>query len=74
MRCLPWGLPFGAIEERSHIVQLIQDLKAENRSVYALLAPSFVGQFGLKVSPGQIKKPAACWALRKSRKLPLGQI
>ena len=33
--------PFGAIEERSHIVQLIQDLKAENRSVYALFGALF---------------------------------
>ena len=49
--------PFGAIEERSQIVQLIQSIKA-GKTVYALLAPSFVGQFGLKVLPGQIV--AAC--------------
>lgn len=49
--------PFGAIEERSHIVQLITAIKS-GKEVVALLAPSFVGQFGLKVQPGQIV--AAC--------------
>ena len=52
--------PFGAIEERSHIVQLIQAIKS-GKEVVALLAPSFVGQFGLKVQPGQIVK--ACQEL-----------
>jgi len=52
--------PFGAIEERSSIVQLIQRIK-KGENVYALLAPSFVGQFGMKVTPGQIV--AACHKL-----------
>lgn len=64
--------PFGAIEERSHIVQLIQDLKAENRSVYALLAPSFVGQFGLKVSPGQIKKACRMLGFTQVKEVAVG--
>ncbi|SDF11443.1 4Fe-4S dicluster domain-containing protein [Sporolituus thermophilus] len=45
--------PFGAIGDRSVIVQLIQDLKHQKK-VYAIVAPSFIGQFGLKVRPGQV--------------------
>jgi len=45
--------PFGAISDRSMIVQVIQQIKA-GRSVYALLAPAFIGQFGVQVRPGQV--------------------
>ena len=45
--------PFGAIDERSAIVQVIKEIKA-GKQVYALLAPSFVGQLGLKVTPAQV--------------------
>lgn len=45
--------PFGAITEQSYIVQIIQQIKAGKR-VYAMLAPSFVSQFGMKVKPGQV--------------------
>lgn len=45
--------PFGAIADRSVIVQLIQELKS-NKKVYAMLAPSFIGQFGAKVKPSQV--------------------
>lgn len=45
--------PFGAISDSSQIVQLIQALKGPQR-VYAVVAPSFVGQFGAQVKPGQI--------------------
>jgi len=45
--------PFGAITEQSYIVQVIQQLKAGKR-VYAMLAPAFVSQFGVKVKPGQV--------------------
>lgn len=45
--------PFGAIDERSNIVQVIRDIK-EGKKVHALLAPSFVGQLGFKISPLQI--------------------
>ena len=45
--------PFGAIDERSSIVQLIQTIKS-GQQVYALLAPSFIGQLGFKVTPEQI--------------------
>lgn len=45
--------PFGAIDERSNIVQIIQTIKS-GQKVYALLAPSFIGQLGFKVTPAQI--------------------
>lgn len=45
--------PFGAIDERSNMVQVIRDIKA-GKKLYALLAPSFVGQLGFKVTPGQV--------------------
>lgn len=45
--------PFGAIDERSNIVRIIRAIK-EKRKVIAMLAPSIVGQFGFKVSLGQV--------------------
>jgi [FeFe] hydrogenase (group B1/B3) len=57
-RCVSCGLcvvscPFGAISDKSEIVQVLLALrKPENQGkVYAILAPSFVGQFGRLVSP-----------------------
>ncbi|MDO4920210.1 MAG: 4Fe-4S dicluster domain-containing protein [Phascolarctobacterium sp.] len=45
--------PFGAIDERSNIVRVITAIKS-GREVVALVAPSIVGQFGLKITMGQI--------------------
>ena len=45
--------PFGALDERSMIVQILLALK-RNEKVVAMLAPSFVGQFGAKTTPAQI--------------------
>ena len=45
--------PFGALDERSMIVPLLLALK-QRRKVIAMLAPSFVGQFGIKVSAAQV--------------------
>jgi [FeFe] hydrogenase (group B1/B3) len=45
--------PFGAISDSSCLVQLIQALRSEKR-VYAMLAPAFVGQLGIRVTTGQI--------------------
>lgn len=44
--------PFGAISDRSVLVQVIQTLKKQR--VYAMLAPSFVGQFGIKATAVQV--------------------
>lgn len=46
--------PFGAISDRSQIFQVIRALQDPQKYVIALLAPAFVGQFGLKVRPGQV--------------------
>lgn len=45
--------PFGAITEQSFIVQVIQQLKSAKR-VYAILAPAFISQFGMKIKPSQV--------------------
>ena len=45
--------PFGALDERSMIVPLLLALK-QRKPVVAMLAPSFVGQFGMKITPAQI--------------------
>ena len=45
--------PFGAITEQSFTVQLIQKINAGKR-VYAILAPAFIGQFGIKIKPSQV--------------------
>ncbi|SDE03586.1 4Fe-4S dicluster domain-containing protein [Peptococcus niger] len=51
-RCIT-ECPFGAISDKSQIYQLIRSIKAGDHHV-AIVAPSFVGQFGNKVSPEQI--------------------
>lgn len=63
--------PFGAIEERSSIVQLIQRINA-GENVYALLAPSFVGQFGMKVTPGQIVAACKKLGFKEVREVAVG--
>lgn len=45
--------PFGAISDKSQIYQLVKSLKKEKNS-YAIIAPSFLGQFGPLASPVQI--------------------
>lgn len=45
--------PFGAISDRSYIVQIISKLRSDKK-VFAMLAPSFIGQFGAKVKPSQV--------------------
>lgn len=45
--------PFGAITEQSFTVQLIQKIK-QGKRVYAILAPAFISQFGMKVKPSQV--------------------
>ncbi|HKL74632.1 MAG TPA: 4Fe-4S dicluster domain-containing protein [Halanaerobiales bacterium] len=48
--------PFGAIDYISYIVQVLKLLKNRNTEVAALLAPSFTGQFGVRVQPEMVKK------------------
>ncbi len=45
--------PFGALDERSMIVQILLALKS-GKKVVAMLAPSFIGQFGPKITPAQV--------------------
>ena len=45
--------PFGAIDERSSIVRVIREIK-QGKQVIAMVAPSVVGQFGFKVTMGQV--------------------
>ena len=46
--------PFGAIADKSQIFQLIRAMQS-GRKIIAQVAPSFVGQFGDKVTPDMIK-------------------
>ena len=57
-RCVSCGMclvncPFGAIVDKGQIFQLIHSIKRGDQ-VVAIIAPAFWGQFGEKVSPGQI--------------------
>lgn len=57
-RCVSCGncivqCPYGAISDKSQIYQLIKALKS-NEHMYAIIAPSFLGQFGPLASPVQI--------------------
>lgn len=45
--------PFGAIEETTCLAQLITQLKSGGK-VNVMLAPSYTGQFGVKIRPGQL--------------------
>lgn len=51
-RCIT-QCPFGAIADKTQIYQLVKAIKNGDK-VYAMLAPSFVAQFGPKVEPMQI--------------------
>jgi len=45
--------PFGAIDERSMMVQVMTSVK-QGKKVIAMVAPSISGQFGMKITMGQI--------------------
>lgn len=58
-KCVSCGVcisscPFGAIADKSQIYQLINEIKSGSK-VIAEVAPAFAGQFGNKVSQGQLK-------------------
>lgn len=57
-KCVACGLcivscPFAAIADKSEIFQLVTAIRSGKR-VHAILAPSFVGQFGPLATPGKI--------------------
>ncbi|MDW5299303.1 MAG: 4Fe-4S dicluster domain-containing protein [Sedimentibacter sp.] len=57
-RCVSCGnciiqCPYGAISDKSQIYQLVIALK-NNSHMYAIIAPSFLGQFGPLASPAQV--------------------
>ncbi|MDP3487730.1 MAG: monomeric [FeFe] hydrogenase, partial [Bacillota bacterium] len=43
--------PFGSVADYTQLLTVVSMLKQKNQRVHALLAPSFVGQFGPKASP-----------------------
>ncbi len=60
-RCVSCGhcviqCPYGAIADKSQIYQVIKALKSNKDHMYAIIAPSFLGQFGPLASPLQIKE------------------
>jgi len=59
-KCVSCGMclvncPFGAISDKGQIFQLVHALK-EEKEVYAIVAPAFVGQFGPRMTDNKIKK------------------
>ncbi len=58
-RCVSCGrciteCPFGAISDKGEIYQLIRSIRENDKRHVAIVAPSFVGQFGANVSPEQV--------------------
>ncbi|ABO50319.1 hydrogenase large subunit domain protein [Desulforamulus reducens MI-1] len=47
--------PFGAITDHSQMIDVICSLRVSEQPHVAVIAPAIAGQFGLKVSPDQIK-------------------
>lgn len=57
-KCVSCGMcivncPFGAISDKGQIFQLIHAMRS-GESVVAIIAPSYIGQFGPKVTPGKL--------------------
>jgi [FeFe] hydrogenase (group B1/B3) len=63
--------PFGAIADKSMIYQLLRSIKAGN-DVRAIIAPSFVGQFGPLVSAEKIVAALKKLGLNEVREVSLG--
>lgn len=49
------GCPFGAAADVSFVGPVCEELYKKEKKLYAILAPSIVGQFGVKVTIDQIK-------------------
>lgn len=69
-RCIQ-TCPFGAITDKSEIYQLIKTIKSD-KDVYAIVAPSFVGQFGAMASPEQIFEGIKKLGIKKVVEVGLG--
>jgi ferredoxin hydrogenase large subunit len=52
--CIP-ACPFGSVADYTNIVQIVNALKERKSLIVALVAPSFVGQFGAKASPAALR-------------------
>lgn len=46
--------PFGAIEDKSSIVRVAKSL-VRKENIYAVVAPAIAGEFGMKITYGQVK-------------------
>lgn len=47
--------PFGAIGDKTQIYQLIKAIQSDKK-IYAMVAPSYIGQFGALTTPAQVKE------------------
>lgn len=63
--------PFGAIADKSQIYQVIQSIK-KDPEVYAIIAPSFTGQFGPLTTPAQVKEAIRQLGIRDVIEVGLG--
>lgn len=63
--------PFGAISDKSQIFQLIKAMKKDSQ-VYAIIAPSFAGQFGPLASPQQVFAAIKCLGFKDVIEVALG--
>ncbi|BDU51028.1 monomeric [FeFe] hydrogenase [Haliovirga abyssi] len=65
--------PFGAIESKLDLIKVLNRIKKDNkRSVIAIFAPSVAGQFGPKVTIGQIKNGLKRAGFNKAYEVALG--
>jgi len=77
-KCVNCGLctvscPFAAISDKTELVQILHQLMGpEGGRPYALLAPSFVGQFGRLAPPGAIAAGLLAIGFRGVREVALG--
>ncbi|MFA6366837.1 MAG: [Fe-Fe] hydrogenase large subunit C-terminal domain-containing protein, partial [Candidatus Hydrogenedentales bacterium] len=65
--------PFAAISDKTELVQILHQLMGpEERRPYALLAPSFAGQFGRLASPGAVAAGLLAIGFKGVREVALG--
>lgn len=63
--------PFGAIADKGQVYQLSKSLLREEKN-YAIIAPSFVGQFGLTANPLQVIEAIKALGFRNVVEVSLG--